>query len=67
MSAGMPGPLPIIFSDEPGIDKQLRRGKSRERGDISKFYIFRDYIALFTSAITSRCGAEVQLLAGTRH
>lgn len=35
MSAGMPGPLPIIFSDDPGIDKQERRGRSRERGDMS--------------------------------
>jgi hypothetical protein len=46
--------LPIIFSDEPGIDKQLRRGRSRERGDIKEFYISRNYIALATSAITLR-------------
>ncbi len=34
MSAGIPGPLPNIFSDDPGIDKQERRGRSRERGDM---------------------------------
>jgi hypothetical protein len=32
----MPGPLPIIFSEDPGIDKQERRGKSRERADMLK-------------------------------
>ena len=36
MSAGIPGPLPIIFSEDPGIDKQERRGKSRERADMLK-------------------------------
>ncbi len=34
MSAGMPGPLPNIFSDEPGIDRQERRGRLRERADM---------------------------------
>ena len=35
MSAGMPGPLPIIFSDDPGIERQERRGRSRERADMA--------------------------------
>ena len=34
MSAGMPGPFPIIFSDDPGIERQDRRGRSRERADM---------------------------------
>ena len=36
MSAGMPGPLPSIFSLEPGIDRQERRGRSRERADMGR-------------------------------
>jgi hypothetical protein len=51
MSAGMPGPLPIIFSEDPGIDKQERRGKSRERADMLKILhrtqYEHDYIALW--------------------
>ena len=35
MSAGIFGPLPIIFSDEPGMDKQERRGSWRERADMA--------------------------------
>ena len=70
MSAGIPGPLPIIFSEDPGIDKQERRGKSRERADMLKILHRtpheRDYIARHTSAITSRCGAATLSWAGTR-
>ena len=35
MSAGMPGPLPSIFSLEPGMDRHERRGRSRERADMA--------------------------------
>ena len=35
MSAGIPGPLPSIFSDEPGIDRHERRGRLRERADMA--------------------------------
>jgi hypothetical protein len=45
--------LPIIFSEDPGIDKQERRGKSRERADMLKILHRtpheRDYIALWRS------------------
>ena len=34
MSALVPGPLFIIFSDEPGIARQERRGRLRDRKDI---------------------------------
>jgi hypothetical protein len=29
------GPFPIIFSLDPGIERQDRRGRSRERGDMA--------------------------------
>ena len=32
MSAGMVGPLASIFSLEPGMERQERRGRSRVRG-----------------------------------
>ena len=35
MSALVPGPFPIIFSDEPGIARQERRGRFRERKDMA--------------------------------
>src|SRR3954447_21628948 len=38
MSAGIPGPLPSIFSLEPGIDRQERRGRLRVRSDMSESY-----------------------------
>jgi hypothetical protein len=31
----VPGPLFIIFSDEPGIARQERRGRLRERKDMA--------------------------------
>src|SRR5258706_11245966 len=36
MSAGIPGPLPSIFSLDPGIDRHERRGKSRLRADMDQ-------------------------------
>ena len=36
MSAGSPGPLPSIFSLEPGMDRQERRGRFRVRSDMTR-------------------------------
>ena len=38
MSAGMVGPLVSIFSLEPGMDRQERRGRSRVRADMAAAY-----------------------------
>src|SRR5262245_49811988 len=38
MSAGIPGPLPSIFSLEPGMERQERRGRPRVRADMASAY-----------------------------
>jgi hypothetical protein len=36
MSAGIEGPFAIILSDDPGIERHERRGRSRDRADINE-------------------------------